>query len=323
MSSKSNCGAAGNDAISGGTEAALTPGLSPTPRTDAAEEYCGGNCMGRDWVSADFARALERELAEAVSRLSNAQKRLDAIYVAAGAQRNDDVVAWIMADKEREAYAEALTATFQIVEKYSGAFVLQVTTPNGDVHEFTSTGEHAQRRVLRQAHAALRIAPGTAGNGVPLKVPQGANRQAPSVSREESGTSSNLGAAPELHQMNTTPTNIEDRLLARREQLKLFGPEFLIDRIITLERDAAHTVTEFPANSSVCEWESMYDDCAPAESSCVKSGCGHEWMSDDADPPGRWMKFCPFCGKPAAFALIAPIVSAENAVCNSTDKENK
>lgn len=38
--------------------------MSDTPRTDAVAEYCGGNCMGRDFVEADFARELERSLNE-------------------------------------------------------------------------------------------------------------------------------------------------------------------------------------------------------------------------------------------------------------------
>jgi hypothetical protein len=40
-------------------------------------------------------------------------------------------------------------------------------------------------------NAALRIAPGSTGDGVPLKVPQGANGQALFDSREESGRGSN------------------------------------------------------------------------------------------------------------------------------------
>lgn len=39
--------------------------MSDTPRTDAAVQYCNGNCMGTDWVAPEIARTLERELAEA------------------------------------------------------------------------------------------------------------------------------------------------------------------------------------------------------------------------------------------------------------------
>lgn len=64
-------------------------------------------------------------------------------------------------------------------------------------------------------NAALRIAPGSAGDGVPLKVPQGANGQALSDSREESGKGSNPEAAPFCHE-----TDRESRvaaLVAERE----------------------------------------------------------------------------------------------------------
>jgi hypothetical protein len=49
---------------------------------------------------------------------------------------------------------EALTATFQIKQKHSGAWRLIVTSPNGDCYEFDPQGERGQR-VLRDAAAAL------------------------------------------------------------------------------------------------------------------------------------------------------------------------
>lgn len=57
---------------------------------------------------------------------------------------------------------------------------------------------------------------------------------------------------------------------------------------------------------SACEWTSDYPDEEPAViATSLTSGCGHEWMGDgEVDPPGRWMKFCPFCGGKTPFSEV-------------------
>lgn len=68
---------------------------------------------------------------------------------------------------EGVARADALTATFQLKQTFSGEWRVIVTTPNGDCHEFTSNGEHAQR-VLRDAATAIKAA-NVAGCVVPQR----------------------------------------------------------------------------------------------------------------------------------------------------------
>lgn len=50
--------------------------MSDTPRTDAVESSCSGNCMGREWVESDFARTLERELSSVKEELKQAYEAL-------------------------------------------------------------------------------------------------------------------------------------------------------------------------------------------------------------------------------------------------------
>lgn len=86
---------------------------------------------------------------------------------------------------------------------------------------------------------------------------------------------------------------------------ELYGPGLLIGHegkiAIRLREELA------ALRARQCEWTSMYpDEVSAAEAEYVQSGCGHEWMSGEGDVPGRWMKFCPFCGGAAVFAALNP-----------------
>lgn len=90
---------------------------------------------------------------------------------------------------------------------------------------------------------------------------------------------------------------------------ELYGPGLLIGHEGKIAIRLREELATLRANRR-CEWTSMYPDEVPAvEAGYVQSGCGHEWMCDEGtDPPGRWMKFCPFCGGAAVFAVLDPLM---------------
>jgi hypothetical protein len=56
--------------------------MSDTPQTDAAVNYCGGNCMGQEWIDPEFARAMERDLAHTKAMWDHTIKELSREEVA-------------------------------------------------------------------------------------------------------------------------------------------------------------------------------------------------------------------------------------------------
>lgn len=76
-----------------------------------------------------------------------------------------------------------------------------------------------------------------------------------------------------------------------------------VEKIGECKRALAESERRFSETIQVCEWTPVYEDDRPEEAQYMNSGCGQEWMGDSesGDPPGRWMKFCPFCGGKAAF----------------------
>ena len=62
---------------------------------------------------------------------------------------------------------------------------------------------------------------------------------------------------------------------------------------------------------NTCDWITVYEHDDPMDATYFNSGCAqedgraHEWMGDeDGDSAARWMKFCPFCGKPTKFIAL-------------------